>query len=51
MDKERHMQDLIEEYHEQKLYYDNLKSKGDVVLRNMNEILEQMKEIEDDEIR
>lgn len=51
VNKERRLKDLIDEYHKEKLYYDNLVSKSAHVLKNMKDILDQMKEFEDDEIR
>lgn len=51
MDKERHLMDLISEFHKEKMYHDTLLSKAASVSKNMKEILIQMEDIEDDEIR
>lgn len=51
MDRERHMQDLLNEYEVAKLYHDNLMSKAGVQLRLMKSILKEMQDLEGDEIR
>jgi len=51
MDNERFLKELINEYHELSLYHNNLTSKSRVVLTQMKDVLRQMKELEDDEIR
>ncbi len=51
MDNERFLKELINEYHDLSVYHDNLTSKAHGVLRQMKDVLKQMKELEDDEIR
>jgi len=51
MDNERFLKELINEYHDLSVYHDNLTSKSHVVLTQMKDVLRQMKELEDDEIR